>query len=116
MELRRDPVVTSEYGRELAPVVSCRHDRRFVGRGTVIGVHEIEEGAIRDAVEQRMLAASMDLVPAHVRDFEAREKALHSPRNDVEAGMPAALFATSQERLQAHADAEKRPPGGDVLA
>src|SRR5215216_2720950 len=85
-------------------------------RCRVVAVHEVEVGAVLDPVEDGMRPDLDHAVPAHVWNLEvARREALDSAFDDVEARVLAPLFGNAKQRLLPHADAEKRPPGSDVL-
>ena len=54
MELRRDDVVAREHDGERHAVLRLADDDAGVLRLRVVGVHEVEVGAVRDALEDRV--------------------------------------------------------------
>src|SRR6185295_19428419 len=95
--------------REREPVRAGRHPERGVGGLRIVGVHEVEVRAARDAVEDLQISPVLDLVPAHVRHLEAGGEAAHRARDDVEPLALAELLALREEELVAEADPEERP-------
>src|SRR5438477_2673329 len=114
MELRRDDVVSREHRGERHAVFCLADHRRLVLRLRVIAVEEVEVAVVRDALEDWVLGALVDAVPAHVGDLLSTRQLLHAAGDDAEALVLAALFAHGQQRLLAHADAEEWPARPDA--
>src|SRR6185437_7654204 len=89
-----------------------------VFRLDAVGMDEVKVGTIGNAVEHRVLAQAVDVVPAHMRNLETwpTNQSAHAAGDHIKTGMRAAFFGDGHQRLQAHADAEKRPTGGDIVA
>ena len=90
MELGRHDVVAPERSTEFNIAVSATGSTIFgVLGGTVIGVDEIDEAAVRNAVENRRCLFHADVVPAHVRHLEPLA-ILHHPGREAHhfAGNP----------------------------
>ena len=77
-----------------------------------VRVDEVEVGVWRDAVERRVVAAPLDLVPA---DVGQRRRVLEAPRPARQHAERhgAVLVAALEQQLEPEADAEERPIGGD---
>ncbi len=74
-------------------------------------MNEVEVGAVRDAIEQRVLARPLDLVPADVGE---RRRTLEPDRptgQDTERHR-AILVAPLEQELEPEADPEERAAGG----
>ena len=76
-----------------------------------VRVDEVEVGAVGDAVEQRVLARALDLVPADVRAGSGRPRGATVRPGEHAERRRAVLVAALEQELQAEADAEERPVG-----
>src|SRR3990172_2731774 len=122
VELRRRERPARDGRGEAHAVLRPPDDDRIVFGVGVVAVDEVEVAAVRDAFEDRMVLHLVDAVPAHVRDLERgatavrRWQTAHAAGHDIEAGVPAALLAHREQRLEAHAHAQERPARLDVPA
>ena len=96
-------------------VVGRGEDRRHVppsvGHARV-RVDEVEVGAVGDAVEERVRARPLDLVPADVREGRRVLEPDRPPGQDAERRR-AVLVAAVEQELEPEADAEERAVGRD---
>src|SRR5262249_44167484 len=112
MELGADHGVAADDGGEGPAVIGFGDDVRRLGRPEVERVHEIGVRALRperDAVEQRMRAALIERIPAHVRNLQARvggRDAIDLARDPAEPRRHLVLAPALGHQLHADADAE----------
>lgn len=118
VELCGDQVAERDDAGEAAAVVGGGIDE--VGRSGlgVVGVDEVDVGAVGDVAEELVGLFDVDVVPADLGDFEAGRGgvALDHAGDDAEA-RGVVFFASLEENLDADADAEHgRAAGEDFVA
>ena len=116
VELHRGQVARLDARHERDPVVvGHAQDVARRPRHHRIAVHEVEGGAVGDALEQVGAGAQLGLVPADVRHFDRGRQARTSPRIRPSPGTPGSSSLGFEEQLQAQADPEKRHARLDPL-
>src|SRR5579875_1811039 len=109
MEHAREHGPAGDARGELGAVARRGGDERRIGGHRVVGVHEVDVGAVGDAREHGDGPHDAQRIPAHVRHLArgvARE-AHHAPGEDAEPAHAGRLLALLEEELHADADAEK---------
>ncbi len=92
-------------------VVVRRGDHHVLGGVAVVGVDEVDVGAVLDSVEERVGTVTPQPVPAHVGNRQRSVDSPHAARKEAEAPVEAVLLALLEEDLHADADAQERLPG-----
>jgi hypothetical protein len=111
VELGGHDVLFADAADEGAAVVGggCDHGRFF--RDDVVAVDEVDACAARQIVEEGRGVFEIELVPAHVGDFQAQGLIDVEPHafafEHAQALMDAVFVADIEEHLQAQADAEE---------
>src|SRR5438445_12497978 len=77
MKLRREDHAALDGGGKAHPVVAPRRGDAVDRHRRVIGVDEVEVGAVRNPLEQAQPPAVLDLIPAHVRDLASGREPAH---------------------------------------
>src|SRR3989338_444525 len=85
MKLSGDQIAAGNDTTKGNTVFRLTGKQRFVLRGSVIAVDEVEIGVIRYAGENGMGGLLLYLVPPHMRSFQPRRKLPHRPRENTEA-------------------------------
>src|SRR4051812_14860627 len=115
MELRADRRIARDDRGHRTTIVGVGDEAIPVGRVEMIRVHEIAVqpvGPERDAVEQRVVAALVERIPAHVRDLQIRIawcNAVDFAGNPPQAFDDFVFAAALGHQLHADADAEEGP-------
>jgi hypothetical protein len=110
---RGDDALLDGRGERLAVLrhgdLRARLEQRVrVGHAQREGVHEVEAGPVRDAVEQARAAGRRDGVPAHVRQHLGGEPVDGAGKDAAALGAQAELDSLGEQDLHADADAEDR--------
>jgi hypothetical protein len=113
MELRGENIIARDgRGKGVGVAGGGGRERRLRGLA-VVAVHEVEARAVGDAPPERVRARLPDLVPAHVRNLQARGAPLgrEAESDDAARQQPearrVALFARLEEHLQPDAKPEE---------
>jgi hypothetical protein len=115
MELDAEDALALDCRHERAPVARLGQDRGLAGDAlgpTGVRMHEVEVGARCDAGEEAVLASTLDLVPADVRQ-RRRVGEPRRPTAEHAKRLGAVLVAGLEQELQAEADAQERPAHRD---
>src|SRR5690606_40235836 len=85
-------VVAPDDRRDLAAVIDGGESYGRIGADHVVGVHEVEMGAVAEPFQNRMrTAGEPQLVPAHVRHLERGVAGLQRPHFRVDPAEPLRL-------------------------
>src|SRR5262249_32025713 len=109
VELRGEEAPALDGGGEGHTVLTPGGLETLCSRLRVIGVDEVEMGAVGDPFEEPQPSTVLDAIPAHERDLASVWKSPHRPGHHVEPTALAELLAAREEQLIAQADAEERP-------
>src|SRR5579872_314732 len=116
VEWRADEVVAADRGGDPAAVIGRGDKVAVIGEAQLETVDEIDVGAPRQPLHDGMDAAGLQLVPPHMRNFEAgvgRFERHHLAPEPAEPGDGLELAAALGHQLHADADAEKRAAAAD---
>ena len=118
MKLGGEDVVAPDGRRERCGIIRLGGHQVMVAWGHVVGVHEVNGRRLGQASQRRRRLHETQLVPAHVRDLDARQpRETHDlAGKEVQAAVLAVLVAGREQELQAQADAEEWLALADVFA
>jgi len=120
VKLSGHDVVLPDGGDELAAVIGDGADDGGVYRDNVVGVDEVDVGALGKALEEGGGAIPGDGVPAHVGNLEGEGRGIDGEADafageDAQALVFTVFVADIDEELEAQADAQHGAAGFDVV-
>src|SRR5215831_2730693 len=106
MELASHDILTPDRRDKRDTVCCCSGGNRAIGRIDEIGMHEVPVGSVCNTFEQGAGPFCVDLIPAHVRDFESgiESKPSDYARDNAKPLVHSEFFAFREQELKPQTD------------
>src|SRR5262245_2296809 len=115
MKLRCPDVAAPSNRWKLDVVIGCGQDVSAIFRFSIVGMNKINEAILANALQQRIGALQVQLVPTNVWNQHAIRQVLDLSRYEMKSLSPSKFFTLAKQQLQAQAQAKQRSSRIDAL-